>query len=193
GAGDTGIARARRADLRHLPRPPDAGHRGGRQDGENASGPPRRKPSGAARRRWRGRDHQHEPRLRGRRIDAARGRGRNAQEPVRRIELRHRDHGQESVQRAISPRGEPGSTGQLLSVREVRGWAEVSQHEARLIAILLNDVGPTNGWEFVEKYKTFFDVDVDASELKNTIYQLSKHDVICEISPENEFFAFATV
>src|SRR3546814_6602635 len=83
-----------------------------------------------------GRDHQHEPRLRGRRRDAPRGRGRNAQEPVRRIELRHQRHGQEGVQRAIPPRGKPGAAGQLLSVREVCGWVEVTTSEIlTLIAV----------------------------------------------------------
>ena len=36
----------KRADLRHLPRPPDAGARARRQDHEDAPGPPRRQPSG---------------------------------------------------------------------------------------------------------------------------------------------------
>ncbi len=98
----------------------------GAKTGEDASGPPRREPSGAARGRWRRRDHQHEPRLsRSTPATLARRRDRDAQEPVRRIELRHRDHGQEGVQRTISPRGEPGAAGQLLSVREVCGRAEV--------------------------------------------------------------------
>ena len=54
------------AAVRHLPRPPDARARGRRQDVEDVPGPPRRQPSGQAARRRAGRDHQHEPRLRGR-------------------------------------------------------------------------------------------------------------------------------
>ena len=46
-AGDQEADRLRHADLRHLPRPPDARHRGRRQDHEDASGPSRRQPSGA--------------------------------------------------------------------------------------------------------------------------------------------------
>ena len=47
GAGDQEADRFRHAHLRDLPRPPDARHRGRRQDHEDASGPPRRQPSGA--------------------------------------------------------------------------------------------------------------------------------------------------
>ena len=47
GAGDPQADRLRHADLRHLPRPPDARHRARRQDHEDAPGPPRRQPSGA--------------------------------------------------------------------------------------------------------------------------------------------------
>ena len=54
------------ADLRHLPRPPDARHRGRRQDHEDAPGPSRREPSGEGPRHRQGRDHLDEPRLRGR-------------------------------------------------------------------------------------------------------------------------------
>ena len=42
------------AAVRHLPRPPDAGARGRRQDGEDVPGPPRRQPPGQAARRRRG-------------------------------------------------------------------------------------------------------------------------------------------
>ena len=58
-------------DLRHLPRPPDARHRGRRQDHEDASGPPRREPSGEGPHHRQGRDHLDEPRLRGRPRHAA--------------------------------------------------------------------------------------------------------------------------
>ena len=47
GAGDPEADRLRHAHLRHLPRPPDARHRGRRQDHEDAPGPSRRQPSGA--------------------------------------------------------------------------------------------------------------------------------------------------
>ena len=46
GAGDQEADRLRHADVRHLPRPPDARHRARRQDHEDAPGPPRRQPSG---------------------------------------------------------------------------------------------------------------------------------------------------
>ena len=64
--------RIRHADLRHLPRPPDAGARGRRQDHEDASGPSRRQPSGQGPDHRQGRDHLDEPRLRGRPGDACR-------------------------------------------------------------------------------------------------------------------------
>ena len=54
------------ADLRHLPRPPDARHRARRHDHEDASGPSRRQPSGEGPHHRQGRDHLDEPRLRGR-------------------------------------------------------------------------------------------------------------------------------
>ena len=52
-----GAARARRAGVRHLPRPPDARPRRGRADHQDAPGPPRRQPPGQAARGRRGRDH----------------------------------------------------------------------------------------------------------------------------------------
>ena len=51
------------ADLRHLPRPPDARPRRRRQDQEDASGPSRRQSSGQGRDHRQGRDHLDEPRL----------------------------------------------------------------------------------------------------------------------------------
>ena len=63
--------RQRHADLRHLPRPPDARHRARRQDHEDAPGPSRRQPSGEGPHHRQGRDHLDEPRLRGRQRDAA--------------------------------------------------------------------------------------------------------------------------
>ena len=66
GAGDPAVAGDRQAAVRHLPRPPAARPRGRREDGEDAPGPSRRQPSGQTARRRPRRDHQHEPRLRGR-------------------------------------------------------------------------------------------------------------------------------
>ena len=72
GAGDPEHHRQGHPDLRHLPRPPDARHRGRRQDHEDAPGPPRRQPSGEGPHHRQGRDHLDEPRLRGRPRDACR-------------------------------------------------------------------------------------------------------------------------
>ena len=66
GAGDPRADRRRRADLRHLPRPPDAGLAVGGKTHEDASGPPRREPSGEGPHHRQGRDRLDEPRLRGR-------------------------------------------------------------------------------------------------------------------------------
>ena len=44
-AGDQEAGRLGRAGVRHLPRPPDAGHRARRQDHQDAPGPSRRQPS----------------------------------------------------------------------------------------------------------------------------------------------------
>jgi carbamoyl-phosphate synthase small subunit len=78
GAGDPQHHRAGHPDLRHLPRPPDARHRGRRQDHEDAPGSPRRQPSGEGPRHRQGRDHLDEPRLRGRPRDPAGERDRDA-------------------------------------------------------------------------------------------------------------------
>ena len=82
--------RLRHADLRHLPRPPDAGPRARRQDREDASGPSRRQPSGQGPHHRQGRDHLDEPRLRGRHGDAARRRRRRPTSRCSTVELRHR-------------------------------------------------------------------------------------------------------
>ena len=58
---------ARRADLRHLPRPSTAGARVGRTHVQDEVRPPRREPSGARPRHGPGGDHEPEPRLRRRR------------------------------------------------------------------------------------------------------------------------------
>ena len=59
-------------DVRHLPRPPDAGHRARRPDAKDAPGPPRRQSSGQGPQHRQGRDHLDEPRLRGRPATACR-------------------------------------------------------------------------------------------------------------------------
>ena len=63
-AGDPEAGRFGHADLRHLPRPPDARPRARRQDREDASGPSRRQSSGQGRDHRQGRDHLDEPRFR---------------------------------------------------------------------------------------------------------------------------------
>ena len=96
--------RQRHADLRHLPRPPDARHRGRRQDHEDASGPSRRQPSGEGPHHRQGRDHLDESRLRGRRATPAGECGGDACLAVRRLELRHRAQGQAGVLGAVPSR-----------------------------------------------------------------------------------------
>ena len=61
----------RHADVRHLPRPPDARHRRRWQDHEDASGASRRQSSGEGSHDRQGRDHLDEPWLRGRQGNAA--------------------------------------------------------------------------------------------------------------------------
>ena len=65
-AGDPAAARGAGADLRHLPRPPDARPRRRRAHQEDAPGPSRREPPGQGHDDRQGRDHLDEPRLRGR-------------------------------------------------------------------------------------------------------------------------------
>ena len=65
------VPRDRPADLRHLSRPPAAGARQRRAHREDEVRPPRRQPSGAGPRVGARVHHQPEPRLRGRRGDAA--------------------------------------------------------------------------------------------------------------------------
>jgi phosphate transport system protein len=64
--GDARVHRARRADLRHLPRPPDHGARRRRAHLQDEVRPPRRQPPGQGPRQRPGQHHQPEPRLRGR-------------------------------------------------------------------------------------------------------------------------------
>ena len=61
----------RHADLRHLPGPPDHGAGLGREDLQDEVRPPRREPPGEGPRQRPRQHHQPEPRLRGRREDAA--------------------------------------------------------------------------------------------------------------------------
>ena len=69
--GDGGLCRARHpgrarqegADVRHLPRPPDAGADPGRQDPQDGARPSRRQPAGQGPDDRQGRDHVAEPRL----------------------------------------------------------------------------------------------------------------------------------
>ena len=103
------IARHRQAAVRDLPWPSIACARGRRKDRKDVPGPPRRQPPGQALRRWRGRDHQHEPRLRGRARGAPRQRPRNPRQPVRRQQLRARTDRQASLFGPVPPRGEPGA------------------------------------------------------------------------------------
>ena len=74
-------------------------------------GPPRREPPGQAAERRCGRDHQHEPRLRGRTRLAARECPRDACVAVRREQCGAGTHRPPGVQRAVSPRSEPGAAG----------------------------------------------------------------------------------
>ena len=68
---DARADRARHPDLRHLPGPPDPGARLGREDLQDEVRPPRREPPGEGPRQRPRQHHQPEPRLRGRREDAA--------------------------------------------------------------------------------------------------------------------------
>src|SRR5690606_21289213 len=172
GADDQGATRPGRADLRHLPRPPDARPRRGGEDRQDAPGPPRGEPPGQAPRGRRGRDHLDEPRLRGRQFHAARGGGGDPRVAVRRLELRHRDQGQEGVRRAVPPRGEPGAARQLLPVREVRGDVGVRELGAILMLAFLtgNTLPPSR--EAIE---------ADA----NRIVQQCKADYLIEVTVDD--------
>ena len=105
GAGDQKGDRLRDPDLRHLPRPPDARHRARRHDQEDASGSPRREPSGEGPDHRQSRDHLDEPRLRGRQGVAAEECRTDPRLAVRRLELRPRAQRQAGVLGAVSPGG----------------------------------------------------------------------------------------
>jgi carbamoyl-phosphate synthase small subunit len=72
--------------------PPDARPGGGREDQKDAPGPPWGQPSGEGQDHRQGRDHLHEPRLRGGPRDPAGERPGDPRLPVRRLQLRHRAH-----------------------------------------------------------------------------------------------------
>ena len=110
----------RHADLRHLSRPPDARHRGRRQDHEDASGPSRRQSSGEGHDHRQGRDHLDEPRLRARQGYAAEERRADACLAVRRLELRHRAQGQTGVLGAVPPGSLARPARQSLFVHALR-------------------------------------------------------------------------
>ena len=105
------------ADLRHLPRPPDARPRRRRQDHEDASGPSRRQSSGQGRDHRQGGDHLDEPRLCGGPDNAAERRDADPHLAVRRLQLRHRARRQAGVLGAVSPGSLTGPARLALSVQ----------------------------------------------------------------------------
>ncbi len=97
------------AAVRHLPRPPDHGLGGGRQDGEDEVRPSRCEPSGAGHADRARDDHQPEPRFRGGCGDAAEECARHARVAVRRHAAGFRVDRQAGVLLPGTPGGEPGS------------------------------------------------------------------------------------
>ena len=130
-AGD----RVGHADLRHLPRPPDAGPRRRRQDHEDASGPSRRQSSGQGRDHRQGGDHLDEPRLCGGPGDAAGGRDADPHLAVRRLQLRHPARRQAGVLGAVPPRSLAGPARLALSVQAVRRSDAGEQAGVRVAAL----------------------------------------------------------
>ena len=109
GAADPEAARERQADVRHLPRPSDAGAGARRHHREDEVRPSRRQPSGPGPDHRQGRDHQPEPRLRGAPGQPARRRRADARVAVRRLARRAcsvRDRPVFSVQ--YHPEASPG-------------------------------------------------------------------------------------
>ncbi|VVT18812.1 hypothetical protein SPHINGO391_460038 [Sphingomonas aurantiaca] len=111
GAGDPPAAGDGQAAVRHLPRPPAARPRGRRDHDQDVPGPPRCQPPGQAALRRRGRDHQHEPRLRGRARQPAGQRPRDSCVAVRRVECGAGADRQAGLLGAVSSRGQPGAAG----------------------------------------------------------------------------------
>ncbi len=96
------------ADLRHLPRAPDARPRGRRAHDQDAAGPSRREPSGDGLHDRQGRDRVDEPRLRDRPGDPARQCSRHPCLAVRRLELRHRATDRPAFSVQHHPEASPG-------------------------------------------------------------------------------------
>ena len=109
------------ADLRHLPRPSDAGPRRRRQDHEDASGPSRRQSSGQGRDHRQGGNHLDEPRFCGGSGDPAQGRDADPHLAVRRLQLRHPARRQAGILGAVSPRSLARPARLALSVQAVCG------------------------------------------------------------------------
>ena len=102
---DPGAGRQRHGPgVRHLPRPPAAGHGAGRVHLQAALRAPRRQPPGAAAGDRPGRDHLAEPQLRGGRRLARRGRG-HPRQPQRRGGRGTPQPGRPGLQRPVPPRG----------------------------------------------------------------------------------------
>ena len=114
------LVAVRRAGVRHLSRPSDAGFSAWRQDRQNASGPSRRQPSGEGLHHAQGRDHLDELRLRRRpRQPAGECRG-DACLAVRRLKRRAETERQAGILGAVPPRGFARSARQPLSLHPVR-------------------------------------------------------------------------
>ena len=109
--GDSRAGRARPADLRHLPRAPDPRPGLGCADLQDEVRPPRCEPSGEGPRHRARQHHEPEPRLRGRRSDAAGDAAAHAREPVRRHAAgpEHAPTGRRSASRG-TPRRRPART-----------------------------------------------------------------------------------
>ena len=107
-----------RARLRHLPRPPDPGHRAGWVDLQAALRPPRRQPPRAAARDRRRRDHEPEPQLRGGRRVHPRRRD-DARQPQRRGDRGLPLAEGAGVLGAVPPRSRPGAARRPLPLRRL--------------------------------------------------------------------------
>ena len=108
------------ANIRHLPRPSDARHRGRRQNHEDAPGPSRRQPSGQGPHHRQGGNHVDESRLRGRSREPAGSCNGDPRVAVRRLQLRHRAEGGPGVLGAVPPRSLARPARQPLFVRPLR-------------------------------------------------------------------------
>src|SRR6266567_5164381 len=113
-------SQGRRADIRHLPRPPAARTGGGRQDPEDEIRSSRRQPSGPRQGYRAGPDHQPEPRFRRRSIHAAVHRAHHARLALRRDAAGVCPHRQARLLLPGPPRGEPGAARSRPAVRPLR-------------------------------------------------------------------------